>query len=120
MPLLLYTYYYCKSFVISKLIIIFAPASREGNAPPTENSSTVVKMMRICLTIKIRVPMKKEQEQYGMHPMTDAEIEAFMSAPSKYCVPPIATPQQEPRYTIPQFIQILAKAGGYKVILEKM
>ena len=53
-------------------------------------------------------------------PMTDAEIEAFMSAPSKYGVPPIATPQQEPRYTIPQFIQILAKAGGYKVILEKM
>ena len=53
--------------------------------------------------------------------MTDAEIEAFMSAPSKYGVPPIATPQQqEPRYTIPQLIQIIAKAGGYKVILEKM
>ena len=64
--------------------------------------------------------MKKEQEQYGMHPMTDAEIEAFMSAPSKYGAPPIATLQQEPRYTIPQLIQIIAKAGGYKVILEKM
>ena len=53
-------------------------------------------------------------------PMTDAEIEAFMSAPSKYGVPPIATPQEEPRHTIPQLIQIIAKAGGYKVILEKM
>ena len=52
--------------------------------------------------------------------MTDAEIEAFMSAPSKYGVPPIATPQEEPRHTIPQLIQIIAKAGGYKVILEKM
>ena len=65
--------------------------------------------------------MKKEQEQYGMHPMTDAQIDAFMSAPSKYGVPPIASPQQEePQYTIPQLIQILAKAGGYKVTLEKL
>ena len=65
--------------------------------------------------------MKKEQEQYGMHPMTDAEIEAFMSAPSKYGVPPIATSRkEEPQYTIPQLIQIMAKAGGYKVTLEKL
>lgn len=50
----------------------------------------------------------------------DDILDAFMSTPSKYGVPSIATPQQEPRYTIPQLIQIPAKAGGYKVILEKM
>ena len=65
--------------------------------------------------------MKKEQEQYGMHPMTDAEIEAFMSTPSKYGVPPIAASRkEEPQYTIPQLIQIMAKAGGYKVTIEKL
>lgn len=65
--------------------------------------------------------MKKEQEQYGMHPMTDAEIDAFFAMPSKYGVPPIATtPKEEPQYSIPQLIQILAKAGGYKVTLEKL
>ena len=62
-----------------------------------------------------------KQEQYGMHPMTDAEIEAFMSAPSKYGVPPIATTRnEEPLYTIPQLIQVLAKADGYKVTIEKL
>lgn len=65
--------------------------------------------------------MKKEQEQYGMHPMTDAQIEAFFATPSKYGDPPIATTiKEEPQYTIPQLFQILAKAGGYKVIIERM
>lgn len=56
-----------------------------------------------------------------MHPMTDAEIEAFMSTPSKYGVPPVAKPQlEEPKYSIPQIIQILANAGEYRVSLEKL
>ena len=64
--------------------------------------------------------MKKEQ-QYGMHPMTDAEINAFFDTPSKYGVPPIATSRkEEPHYTIPQLIHLLAQAGGYKVTLEKL
>ena len=111
-----------KNFCYFKNIYhLCASIQRGAMLPPTENSSTVVRMMRICLTIKIRVPMKKEQEQYGMHPMTDAEIEAFMSTPSKYGVPPIATSQQEEyKYTIPQIIQILANAGRYRVSLEKL
>jgi len=63
--------------------------------------------------------MKKEQECYGQHPMTKEQIDAFMSTPSKYGVPPVEVTKEDQLFAIPQIIQILANAGGYEVLLIK-
>lgn len=64
-----------------------------------------------------------EQEVPGQHPMTSEEIEEFMSRPSKYGVPPLATPQSssdESCVNVSQLIQVIAQMAGYRVILEKI
>ena len=59
----------------------------------------------------------------GKHPMTKEQIEAFMAKPSKYGVPPIATPQSPDDgscVSIPLLVQVIAQMGGYRVMLEKI
>lgn len=66
--------------------------------------------------------MKTEQEEFGKHPMTDAEIDAFFnrhSTPPRGAIIPLEV-DDEQKFTIPQFIQMLAKTNGYKVVLTKM
>lgn len=62
-------------------------------------------------------------EAPGQHPMTDEQIAAFMSQPSQYGVPPVATAQSStdgPCVNVAQLVQVIAQMGGYRVTLEKI
>lgn len=77
----------------------------------------------VCTRDILSVSLLPPMEAPGQHPMTDEQIAAFMAQPSKYGVPPVATPQNSaegPCVNVAQLVQVIAQMGGYRVTLEKI